>query len=572
LEALTSLRFFAAACIVFVHLPAQITCLPDLTLGGHFPLHQSVSLFFVLSGFILAYVYPRLNSAAECGRFWLARFARIWPCHAFALSLLMLISHLSPVDLYHSDGGSGTLTQWLANLFMVHAWIPVQGFFLRWNFPAWSISTEFGFYLLFPMLVLGFKRTWHVKLVACLLLVAGLMKLGHVYQIPSNSEKSVSMQVLFYFHPLGRLLEFVLGMTTAHFWCTTVARIRLGRYLGTLVELAAITLVAVNLYYSMPMALWVMKSLELTYGDMPWLPHGCVCLSFALLIFVVALEQGYISRLLCLPVFVFLGEISYAIYLLHAVLSTYMFNNARLFAGYPNWLLFVGFVATLLALSHLTWMLVEKPARKFLVGLWPRHATIATPSVSAGSLSIGRLLQRLTPTPAGLILGVELLLVGTVIYACERRPYRVLSDATAEVLELCSLPELRNIHFGNRYLLRGVQLIPTKRGLKVELLWQSCQEQELDCYVVLHFCDKAEQTLGDAGYKQDVHQRWVKEGTVWLEKTIIPYSKIQDWAEKGGTRIGIGIVPLKDKRWVMLPIDHGPLDIGHVRVMVPLPS
>ena len=83
LEPLTSLRFFAAAAIVLHH--TQEVWVPT---GFWLPflLDQAVAFFFVLSGFILTYVHPALPTRAERRRFWLARFARIWPAHATAWS------------------------------------------------------------------------------------------------------------------------------------------------------------------------------------------------------------------------------------------------------------------------------------------------------------------------------------------------------------------------------------------------------------------------------------------------------------------------------------------------------
>jgi peptidoglycan/LPS O-acetylase OafA/YrhL len=60
LNALTSLRFFAAAMIVLGHCHGQFE--HTIKIAEHFALNQAVSFFFVLSGFILAYVYPVLSN------------------------------------------------------------------------------------------------------------------------------------------------------------------------------------------------------------------------------------------------------------------------------------------------------------------------------------------------------------------------------------------------------------------------------------------------------------------------------------------------------------------------------
>ena len=84
IDALTGLRFFAGIAIVIHHL--HQFGLPAYVLDGWL-LNNGVSFFFVLSGFILTYVYPTLETHHAVQRFWIARVARIWPAHMAALVL-----------------------------------------------------------------------------------------------------------------------------------------------------------------------------------------------------------------------------------------------------------------------------------------------------------------------------------------------------------------------------------------------------------------------------------------------------------------------------------------------------
>lgn len=166
LDALTSLRFIAAATIV-VHHARGYFGVPELW-GAAFPLELGVSFFFVLSGFILTYVYPTL-AWKDVPRFWLARFARIWPAHVVAFVLLLVL--LPSSDLLPAD----TVRTAIPNLLLVHAWSPNTEYFFSFNGPSWSVSTELGFYALFPLLIVGLRRAWAVKLVVSILLVVGLV-------------------------------------------------------------------------------------------------------------------------------------------------------------------------------------------------------------------------------------------------------------------------------------------------------------------------------------------------------------------------------------------------------------
>src|SRR5579875_2310310 len=89
IPALTSLRFFAALWVVLFHI-RELGLWP----GGPLPYralvrvgYLGVSFFFVLSGFILVYVYAGRHIPK--GRFWQARFARVYPAYLFSLLIFL---------------------------------------------------------------------------------------------------------------------------------------------------------------------------------------------------------------------------------------------------------------------------------------------------------------------------------------------------------------------------------------------------------------------------------------------------------------------------------------------------
>lgn len=207
LDALTSLRFFAALAIVTEHSRGVFLSQDVLTA---WPLDQAVSFFFVLSGFVLFHVYPDLPDKQAIGRFWLARVARLWPAHLSALLVLLLFM----ADQIHLLLGSDSLIIVVANLFLVQAWIPLPDFYFSLNAVSWTISTEMGFYLLFPVLILGFRSTWQWKIFVAAALLIGLIVICNAWRIPDYSAdyKGITAHGLLYISPLGRLFEFVLGM------------------------------------------------------------------------------------------------------------------------------------------------------------------------------------------------------------------------------------------------------------------------------------------------------------------------------------------------------------------------
>src|SRR5208337_1415695 len=165
LEALTGLRFVAAAMILVAHAPSLRIPVPP------FEFANAVALFFVLSGFVLAHAYPQLDDLASIGRFLCLRVARIWPAHAFTLVVAAIVTTACLAQPFAAP-------QFLASLIMVHAWVPMWPWYFSFNAPSWSISTEFFFYLTFPPLIWRWRRTWWWKFLVTRALAFGLATLG----------------------------------------------------------------------------------------------------------------------------------------------------------------------------------------------------------------------------------------------------------------------------------------------------------------------------------------------------------------------------------------------------------
>ena len=340
---LTSLRFVAAAMIVLLHgLP--VAQLPS----GSPSLAQGVSFFFVLSGFILAYRYPKLANSAEVRTFLTFRIARIWPAHAVTAVAAALILSL-PID-----------GRFIANLAMIHGWIPNKPWYFSYNAVSWSISTEFFFYLAFPVLIIAWSRTFWWKLALCGLLLGTLMIVGrdlHLPDLTSITTDSPSLHGLLYISPLARLLEFAAGMATcsAFRWADPKV-VKVPRWLFTVAEIAVIALVVWLLADHMfrGIALRVLPSSAeqyLLYCD-AW-PGAC------LTVFVFAFQRGAVSRVLSIGPALLLGEISYSLYLVH----TTVFHVIVEFLDIKGIVAFVLGCAVSLIVAWILWRAVEVPAR-----------------------------------------------------------------------------------------------------------------------------------------------------------------------------------------------------------------
>jgi peptidoglycan/LPS O-acetylase OafA/YrhL len=108
----------------------------------------------------------------------------------------------------------------------------------------------------------------------------------------------------------------------------------------------------------------------------------------------MALELGLLSRLLAFPLLVLLGEISYSLYLIHQIALRYYAQHAPALALIPGWIAYSLFWALTLLAAYVSWAVVERPARRFLVSLWPGRL------VAHGEIGLAAS-NRASPTQAG---------------------------------------------------------------------------------------------------------------------------------------------------------------------------
>ena len=180
LKPITALRFGAALWV------AVYAFWENLAGAGQSGLvakgYLGVELFFVLSGFILSHVY--LAQAGEkrfsYGRFLWARVARVYPLHIATLVAVGLLAGAALVAGMSVDANVLSWSSLPANLLMVHAWglAPVAG----WNHPSWSISAEWFAYLCFPAFAFVFWRLRDRPVVAVLGAAAFLATLYFVFE------------------------------------------------------------------------------------------------------------------------------------------------------------------------------------------------------------------------------------------------------------------------------------------------------------------------------------------------------------------------------------------------------
>ncbi|MBD3387241.1 acyltransferase family protein [candidate division KSB1 bacterium] len=270
--------------------------------------YYSTSIFFILSGFILTYVYldsdgKSLRIKSSC--FYLKRIFRLYPFHCLGYCLIIfpLISGASThnINLWHS----------IYNLSLIHAWIPNVDIILSFNRVSWSASALLFFYLTFPGLI---RLTLRWQKSACLkgILILWLLTLL-VSLVPAVFfHNDPTATYIFHFNPLVRLFEFAIGVFAGKLYFlmrkrTTGAR---SMILVALLNASACALAPVISHV--------------------WVLIGMFSLLQVTLIYVLVSNRSFFQTFFSHPVMRLLGQSSIAFYFLHGPLFPYLRKGVQL--------------------------------------------------------------------------------------------------------------------------------------------------------------------------------------------------------------------------------------------------
>lgn len=384
LKALTGVRFLAALHVVAFHyFPREGT--PEwfqrFLEGGP----SSVTLFFILSGFILAYSYLGAGETVrvEPRAFWAARFARVYP--VYVLGLVLMTPPLLDF-LIRAAGGFTQEVLWklsstgAAVFTLTQAWAPPVA--CVWNCPGWSLSVEAFFYLLFPLLCVPVVRAGQRGLWASAAAMLGVTAVTSFLWLlvdqwiaasPSPLLGAETWKEVAAYNPLLRLPQFLLGVVLGRLFSQ---RVTAGQGMGPAASVQAVVAAVVAL--AIFVAPWA--GAALAFKELALMP------AFALLIWGLADGRGLLAQVLEQSWAVRLGEASYALYILHPPMGFYVrLLDHRLGPGLATSSprsFFAVYVALSILVSLAVFFWLEEPARRWLRARLSRRAPVATPSVS----------------------------------------------------------------------------------------------------------------------------------------------------------------------------------------------
>lgn len=363
IDGLTGLRGYAALWVMIFHMAGVLTRMPG---GGNISFFFTgiiaVDTFFVLTGFLLFMPFAKKlinpETKISLSHYFKRRFLRIFPAYYVQM---VILAGLAWWGIYENP----PLSNWIAHIGMIH------NLSSKWegaiNGVWWTLPVEMDFYLILPLLFLLIRKTniWLFMVRAITIAISYKMIIFHFISSESTGYKQYILGQIF-----GRIDLFAWGMLGAFIYqkyYSIAIRHRNKRYFENSLILIGAGGIFLFLYVMRGFigkeAYWAGKGLyfsETIYGMVIFLLIMGICLNGAL-------TRALFSN----KVMIYIGNISYSVYLWHVPLLALIFKNPALrphLIGPENHynmiLAIVLFLVSTLIIATASFYLIERPCMK----------------------------------------------------------------------------------------------------------------------------------------------------------------------------------------------------------------
>jgi peptidoglycan/LPS O-acetylase OafA/YrhL len=327
-------RFIAALLVIIFHAPDNFIALYPFLSGikGHGKL--AVSYFFVLSGFIMSFSYYGRQFTPT--QYWLRRFFRIYPLYAFALLL-----YIGLALRFEAQPPPNILLDSFLCFALIQGFFPAKA--LALNFPSWSLSVEAFFYLVFPYLFYRLAKQSNTTNAIQTIVVWVLSQIVFITLLSQHLAFS-------YYNPFLHFNSFMLGAVAGLYFCRQALPTKTPLAVSTVLVACGIS----SLFF-----------LYLLPFDLNYLHNGLLAPLFLCIIIGLATQKSWFTRFCSHRLFVYLGDISYGMYILQIPcvrLTYYILEKLHIKAD--NYF-FLYHLFLIIIVSVLAYEWVEKPIRNY---------------------------------------------------------------------------------------------------------------------------------------------------------------------------------------------------------------
>jgi peptidoglycan/LPS O-acetylase OafA/YrhL len=358
---LNGLRFAAAFLVIISHIEAakhhhgykNYNHLPFFASVGDL----SVTLFFVLSGFLITYLLleeKQTTRTINIKKFYIKRITRIWPLYFFVILITLFMIqktdffHLPqlPMDNFNKLGLKGLL------LLIVFPNILTTFYFFTYFGHLWSIGVEEQFYLVWPWIIRFTKN--YLRIFCIILLFFLTISLILFFAKIATNDPGILQSIKNIKSCVIRLRIGCMAVGGIGAWLIFYKKEKL-----------------LQLIYRKECqwaTLFLLLMLFLTGPTIPLIKHEFYSLLFCILIINIASNPQVVLHLENKPLN-FLGKISYGIYMYHPLIIGLIIGNLKQIKGFAfgnllsDFILYTMVVSLTIAASAISYYLFEN---KFL--------------------------------------------------------------------------------------------------------------------------------------------------------------------------------------------------------------
>jgi peptidoglycan/LPS O-acetylase OafA/YrhL len=393
-----------------------------------------VDVFFVLSGFLITSLL--LDEHRNTGRirvpgFWIRRARRLLPA-----LVVMVLAVVAARELFSPESTATLRDDAVASFFWVSNWAFVAqhtDYFSQGAPPSplqhtWSLGVEEQYYILWPLLLIAVAALFWARLrLAVFVLATFGVVASAVAAIVLTTDASLNR---IYFGADTRAQALLVGAAAAALlvrdWSVlndggTLIRTRWGHVVARILPFIGLAVMAAAAHYAT--------------GDVRDFRRGLlivVALAAVLVVAPVALDQGGpVARVLALRPLVWLGAISYGVYLWHWPIFLAL-NGER--TGWSGWPLFAIRCAATVVVATASWWLLEQPVRRWRPVIVPMLPLAGATAATAAAITI--LVLPVGAKPADLPVGPDVdsaALVSPEVPVAVKSPSGQLAPGTKRV-------------------------------------------------------------------------------------------------------------------------------------------
>ena len=464
----------------------------------------------------------------------------------------------------------------IANVFLVQSWSTIKALCLSLNGVAWSISVEFFFYLCLPILLLKWRKNWLIKiLVTAISVIICIIIANYLKLTPDDNYPGIGIFGFIYANPITRVFEFTLGITTYYIFKSMLPLADKLRIIeATFIEVVVILFSIISMWITPIMAYSQPIIKVIGNGGQRWLSSSGSCFIFSLMILVLSFQKGYISKFLNNKIFVLLGEISFAIYLTHTIILKFYEAAIIPFTNFPLWGMYVVYWGTVILISYFLYIGVEKPCRKLIIGIPKKISEFKELRKLNKNISLKRIIIEAKHKTSNInkkviisiscllimLLGIKFGLGNITLSVSGIEANRIQSSQ-----KNTGITTNQNYSFENKFLLSSISMDSVDENVySLEMIWKTQKDEHLKYSIGIHLIDNSNNIIYNTQIIQNVNMKYVKKGTMWMNKIRIPKDVLTN-----ASRIGIAIYERPDSMQYFLPITSGSSDWDGYRLIIP---